>query len=111
MHNLRRQVSTAEGAWILVFTIGLVVLATIFRGYVAMQLWGWSVAPALGAPALALRYAIGIGVLCGMWAGRQPTQQQVTEEIDPWAPVRNVFAGILYTSVPVLLIGYLVHVL
>src|SRR3989344_254836 len=50
----------------LVLIGGIMVVATLLRGYVLSVLWRWFMVPTLGLPALSVAQAIGIALVVGM---------------------------------------------
>jgi hypothetical protein len=81
--------------------MGLLIAATILRGWALSILWGWFVVPVFGLPPLSIPQAIGIAVTFSLIAH----QYVPSKDKETWGPI--VFA-ILSPFIAVL-VGYIVR--
>ena len=47
---------------ILILTLGVTAVLSIWEGFVLMKLWGWFIVPTFGLPALTIAVAIGLAL-------------------------------------------------
>jgi hypothetical protein len=106
------------GIGILSLVLGVMVLATLLRGYVLSWLWLWFIVP-LGLREISVVHAIGISILIAMLTrGLPKTTPKPTaeEEADPEFKARKAKASkerlmaMVISPLIALAIGYVVHV-
>lgn len=69
--------------------VGLIIVASIIRGYVLSIMWGWFVVPIFNLPSLGIAQSIGIAMVIAML-----THQYIpTKDKDNWQPWFNVLIG------------------
>lgn len=89
-------------------TIPLIVLSSIWRGYVLTVLWGWFIVPVFHLPALTIVVAIGVAMVVGFLTYQQPEEKPN----DTRSSTEKISAGIataLMHPAVYLLIGWIIQ--
>lgn len=86
-------------------TIGLLVVATLWRAWVLTVLWSWFLIP-LGAPAISITSAIGISLVVGMFTSHIQTKMETAT--DTSTLIGKALGTAIGGPAVVLLIGWIV---
>ena len=87
--------------------IGLLVLASMWKGYVLTALWAWFVVPTFGLPALAIAPAIGIAMVVSFLTHQSDASKEPDGDLS--ARMSRSIAHTLLMPALVLGIGWVVH--
>jgi hypothetical protein len=79
----------------------LVVLSSIWRGFVLSILWGWFMVPLFGLPALNIPFAIGIALVVGFLTHQSSNENEKTD----WG--NSITMAVMYPAL-ILLVGWVV---
>ena len=82
----------------------LIIVSSIWRGYVLSILWAWFLVPAFGLPVLSIPSAIGLSLVVSMLTNHR-TGREVEEKGRIWTTLSLPFAG----PALFLLCGWVVH--
>lgn len=85
----------------------LLVLSSMWRGYVLSVLWGWFAVPYLGAPPIGVAAAIGISLLVGMLTNHR-TGNEATKDGSTSERLLSAMAIALIAPALTLLFGWIV---
>lgn len=80
--------------------IGLLILSTLWGGYVSWKLWNWLLVPILGAPALTFVQAISVKLIVGYFT----LQKTAVDKEDKGL---NAFAFMLLVPAFALFVGWI----